>query len=215
MNTEADAASFSLASLTVTGFTDVLASERAVPGGGSATALAGALGGALAAMVARLTAGRERYAACDAEMTALRDEADALRHRLLALADADTRAYERVLAAYRMPRETQSQRARRIGSIETALRAATEVPLAVAGACRDVLVLTASAATHGNRNARSDALVGAWLAHAGLQGAALNIRTNLNMIREAYYRTQIAAQIAEIVAAGEAALARALEDTDE
>lgn len=214
MNTETDTAPRALTSLSVAEFAALTASEQPVPAGGSATALAGALGAALAATVARLTAGRERYADYTTEMIAVRDAADALRHRLLALVDADTRAYGQVLAAYRMPQETISQRARRTGAIQTALRGATETPLAVAGACRDVLTLTSTAAAHGNRSMTSDARAGAWLAYAGLQAAAINVRTNLKMIHEAYYRAQIAAQIAAIAAAGEAALARTLENID-
>lgn len=214
MTGEPDTAPRALTDLTVAEFSEITASARSAPGGGSATALAGALAAALAAMVARLTAGRKRYAAYDAEMVAVREEADALRLRLLALVDADTRAYEQVLAAFKMPRETPSQAARRTGAIQTALRAATETPLAVAGACRDVLRLAATAAHHGNRTATSDARAGAWLAYAALQGAAINVRTNLGLIRETHFSAQSTAQLSEIVAGAEAALARALENID-
>lgn len=210
MNTEADTAPRALTSLSVAEFAELTASGQPAPAGGSATALAGALAAALAAMVARLTAGRERYADYRAEMIALCDEADALRGRLLALVDADARAYEQVLAAYRLPQETASQRTRRTGAIQTALRGATETPLAVAGACRDVLALAATAAAHGNRNTTSDAQAGAWLAYAGLQAAAINVRTNLALIHEAHDRGRVTDQLRERVADGEAALARAL-----
>ena len=215
MNTEADAAPRALSSLSVAEFAELVASEQPAPAGGSATALAGALGAALAAMVARLTAGRARYADDRAEMIAVRDEADTLRGQLLALVAADARAYEQVLDAYRLPQETSSQRARRTGAIQTALRGATETPLAVAGACRDVLTLTAIAAAHGNRNTTSDAQAGAWLAYAGLQAAAINIRTNLTLIHETHYRGRVADQLTELMADGAAALARALEAVNE
>ena len=217
MNTEADAAPRALTSLSMAEFAELTASEQPVPAGGSATALAGALGAALAATVARLTAGRARYADYTAEMIGVRDEADALRGRLLALVDADARAYEQVLAAYRLPQETASQRARRTGAIQTALRGATETPLAVAGACCAVLALAATAAAHGNRNTTSDAQAGAWLAYAALQAATINVRTNLRLIHEAHDRSRVTDQLRERVANGEgaAALARALEAIDE
>lgn len=200
-----------LVDLAVAEFGAVLASEGTAPGGGSAAALAGALGAALVAMVARLTVGRSRYARHDAEMGALRDAADGLRATLLEMVDADTRAYQEVMTAYQMPKETASQVARRTGAVQTALRHAAEAPLEAAGLCLEALELAAAAAAHGNRNASSDAAVGALLAHAGLRSATLNVRTNLALIRDQHYREVALRRIGAIEAAGESALARALD----
>lgn len=200
----------SLVDLTVAEFTGLVASQRPLPGGGSAAALAGALGAALAAMVARLTVDRPRYTEHAAQMAAIRDGADALRSRLLGLVDADARTYQGVMAAYQLPKATVSQVARRTGAIQTALRRAAELPLETAGLCLEALELAGTVAAHGNRNAASDAAVGALLAHAGLQGAAFSARANLALIHDAHFREKMGRRASEMLAAGEAALANAL-----
>ena len=173
-----------LINLTLTEFADALGSDETAPGGGSAAALAGALGGALAVMVARLTLGRAKYAAHQDEMAAVEDRGDLLKTRLLALVDADTTAYNRIVDAYKLPKDTEAQKVQRTAAVQSALRIATEVPLAIAEACAEVLDLTVQVAAHGNRTAASDAAVGALLAHAGLLGAAHNVRINLGSLKD-------------------------------
>ena len=168
-------------------YLSALASGEPTPGGGSAAALAGALGAALAAMVARLTAGRKRFASVDAEMQSLITEADTLQARLTSLMDADAEAYQRVMAAYRLPRSSEKAELARQLAIQEALKAASETPKDTMRACLDVLRLARTVATHGNPNAVSDAAVSALLAHAGQQGAALNVRINIaNITDEAF-----------------------------
>ena len=122
-------------------FISSLASGEPTPGGGSAAALAGALGAALAAMVGRLTAGRPKYATVDEQMQSAIIEADALRSRLLALVDEDAAAYDQVRAAYRLPKETIEQQATRAAAIQQALQGASRTPLATVEACLAVLRL--------------------------------------------------------------------------
>lgn len=203
-----------LVDLTVAGFSDRVASQRPLPGGGSVAALAGALAAALAAMVAQLTAGRPRYAKHETQMIAIHNSAEALRARLLALVDADEQAYQQVMAAYQMPKATPSQLARRTGAVQTALRGAAEIPLETAALCLEALELGGTTAAHGNRNAASDAIVGVLLAHAGLQGAAISARTNLALIHDAHFREKTAQRVSEILAAGEAVLARVMAATN-
>ncbi len=203
-----------LVELTVSQFADALASDRSAPGGGSATALAGALGGALAAMVAGLTLGREKYVAYRDEMMALREQAERLKARLLGLMDADMDAYERVTAAHRLPKQTQAQLEQRVAAVEAAMQEATRVPLVTAEACVEVLELAAHAAAHGNRNAAGDAAVAALLAHAGLRGALCNVRINLGGLRDDEFCLSAGIRAAELLAAGDAALARALAAAD-
>ncbi len=199
----------SLVDLTVAEFIDRLARESPLPGGGSAAALAGAQGAALAAMVARLTVGRPRYAEHETAMVTIQDAADAVRARLLALVDIDARTYCKVMTAYQIPKEPGSQM-RRAEAIRVELRHATEAQLEVADLCLQALKLAAAAAAHGNRNAASDAAVGALLAHAGLQGATRNVHTNLALIRDADYCEGIGARVDEIATVGEGVLTRAL-----
>ncbi len=203
-----------LVHLSLADFSELLAAGRAVPGGGAAAALTGALAAALVAMVARLSSGREPHADQEVEMAALVTTADGLRARLLALVDADAQAYREVIAAYRLPRATPSQQARRTGAVQTALRNATDVPLEAAELCLQALELAVTVATHGNRNAAGDAAVAALLAHAALQSQVRNALVNLVAISDSHYCSRVTRRSAEITAAGEIALSRALAAAD-
>ncbi len=155
---------------------DGVASSSPSPGGGTVSAVAGAVAAALAAMVGRLTAGRKNYAAVDGEFRALIGEAEALRLRLMRLGEEDAAAYGAVSAAYAIPK---AEEARRTAAIQAALIEATRVPLETLRAARAVAALAARAAEAGNRNAASDAGVGALLAEAAARGAAYNVRINV------------------------------------
>jgi formiminotetrahydrofolate cyclodeaminase len=163
---------------------DELAGSSATPGGGSAAALAGAMGAALLNMVCNLTISKKQFAAVEDELRGVLEEAEALRRQLTSLADADTRAFDRVMAAYRLPKETEEERATRQAAIQRALQAATQVPLETAAACATVVKLTARVIAKVNPNALSDAGTAALLAEAGLRGAQLNVGINLTSIRD-------------------------------
>ena len=203
-----------LISLTLAEFADALGSDQTAPGGGSASALAGALGGALAVMVARLTLGRPKYAAHQDEMAVVEVKADLLKTRLLALVDADTAAYNQVTDAYKLPKDTDAQKTGRAAAIQAAFRAATEVPLATAEACAEVLDLAGQVAAHGNRNAASDAAVAALLAHAGLRGAVRNVRINLGSLPDEAFRAHAENRVTLLLEAGKSSLERALAAAD-
>lgn len=168
----------------LTTFLDDLASGEPTPGGGSAAALAGALGAALATMVARLTVGRKRYADVEPAMQAVLDEADPLRVRLTQLVSEDAQAYEAVRAAYKLPKESELDQHERGVAIQSALQAASATPLETMRACIATMQLAERAASLGNVNAATDGAVGVLLAYAGLQGAALNVRVNLGSIED-------------------------------
>ncbi len=169
---------------TVTQFLDALASSAPAPGGGSVAALSGALGAALLSMVCNLTLGKKRYASVQDEIAVLIEQSEALRHRLTDLLEADVKAYTGVSRAYKMPRDTPEQKAARSAAIQEALKAATQPPIEVAGACVQVLDLCTPAAEKGNVNAVSDVGVAALMAEAGLRSAALNVIININAIRD-------------------------------
>ncbi len=176
------------AQMSVEEFTEVLASEAPTPGGGSASALAGALAGALAAMVARTTAKSKKFADRAESMEALATEADALRRELLALADEDARAFDLVMAAFRMSKETADQQAERSRAVQEAYKAAVEPPLRLCGRAMRLLELALQVAEQGTPSAASDAGVSAVLAGAALEGGALNVRINLGAIKDEAYR---------------------------
>jgi glutamate formiminotransferase/formiminotetrahydrofolate cyclodeaminase len=164
---------------TLSGFVGSVAAATPVPGGGSVAAHAGALGAALAQMVAGLTAGKKKYAAVDAEMRELAVRAAALGSTLAALVDRDAAAYAAVTAAYRRPAGSPDEERARAAKIDEALVAAAAVPLETAAACADVADLALVVAERGNANATSDAGVAALLAEAGCIGASYNVRINV------------------------------------
>ena len=167
-----------LLELTAAELLDRFASPDPTPGGGSAAALAGGLGAALVAMVCAMpktrTGAAEERGRLDAALAWVREAGD----RLRALVQEDARAYDAVMAAYRLPKATEAEKAARKGAIAAALVRATEVPLETAEACLVVLKAAQEAAAHGNQNAISDARTGGALGLAGLIGAAENVRIN-------------------------------------
>jgi formiminotetrahydrofolate cyclodeaminase len=169
---------------TVQTFLDELASKASTPGGGSAAAVIGAMAAALVSMVANFTAGRKGYEAVDAEMQELLGKSETLRGRLEELIKADMDAFDRVMAAYGMPRDTDAQKAERSGAIQAALKVAADVPLACARLSAEVMRLTMPVALKGNRNVISDAGVAVLAAEAALRSAALNVYVNINAIKD-------------------------------
>lgn len=168
-----------LADLTVRDLLERLASRAPAPGGGSAAALAGAMGAALVAMVAELTIGRPEYAEHEAAATQLRRDALARKDLLLELADEDAMTYQAVVDARRLPRESEPEREARSVAMRSAMLAAARVPMRIATVAAEVLALAEQIAPIGNRNAASDSGVAAQLAAAALRGAVLNVRINL------------------------------------
>ncbi len=185
-------------------FLDEMASSSPTPGGGTAAALAGAISAGLIGMVCNLTIGRPRFAAAEDDLRAALAQAEALRKELAALAEADTGAFDQVMAAYRLPKDSDEQRIARQAAIQTALKQATQIPLETAIACAAALRLVSRIIAHLNPNALSDAGTAAVLAEAGLRGAQFNVAVNLAGIQDA-----------EFVQEARQALARALEGADE
>jgi len=163
-------------------YVESVANPDAVPGGGSVAAIAGALGAALASMVAGLTIGRDRYATVDAEMRKIQTGASDISHELHALALRDAEAYARVTDARRLPRRTPDEAAARDEAIHAALLGAIDVPLAVARCAARIVILVSAVAERGNSNAISDAGVAALLASAACTGACYNVRVNASAL---------------------------------
>lgn len=188
-----------LAELSVRALVERLATDDPAPGGGSASALAGALGAALVQMVVELTAGRPAAADHADVLTEMRGEAASLQSELLRLVEVDAAAYGSVIAARRLPRDTDAERAMRQGQVEAAVRDATRAPLAIADRASSVLDLTLRLAPIGSRNAISDVGVGGELAAAALRGALLNVEINLpHVAGDDELRREAAATVAEL-----------------
>jgi glutamate formiminotransferase / formiminotetrahydrofolate cyclodeaminase len=192
-------------------FVDLLASESPAPGGGSAAALAGSMGAALAAMVARLTVGREKYAEHDAAMRRIVREGDEVRAALHRQVKTDARAYDGVMAAMKLPKKTDAEKKARAAAMEAAGKHATEVPLESARLALRAAALAAEAAAKGNRNAASDGCVAVLLARAALRGACFNVRINLPMLKDEAWKKAALDEVAALERDAEALERKALE----
>lgn len=165
-------------------FLDQLAGPSPTPGGGSAAAITGAMAAALVGMVCNLTIGKKNYVAVEAEMRGLLQQAESLRGRLTDLIQADVTAFDAVMAAYRLPRDSEVAAAARRVAVQAALKQATESPLQCAEAAAAVLKLCRPVAVTGNANAVSDAGVAVLAAYAAARSAALNVYVNTAAIED-------------------------------
>jgi len=173
-----------LVSLSVADFTAALASDAPAPGGGSASAAAGAAGASLLAMVVRLTLGKEKYREAWAPLEALLPKLDEARTRLLELVDEDTKAYDAIVAARKLPKESDAEKSLRKKAIDDATVLATTVPIQTAFFAEQALRAAGPVGEKGNPNAASDAFVAALLLSAALDGALANVRINLGGIAD-------------------------------
>jgi glutamate formiminotransferase/formiminotetrahydrofolate cyclodeaminase len=184
----------------VSGFLASVAAPTPAPGGGSVAAHVGALGAALAQMVAGLTIGRKKYAAVEDDMKALALEATDLGNTLRALVERDANAYALVMQAYTLPKDGTEQLAARTAAIDDALLGAAAVPLETARACAAVAALAERAAQRGNTNCASDAGVAALLAEAACRGAVYNVRINVASLSDRSRGAPLLAEAGELLA---------------
>ena len=168
-----------LVALPVSDFSSALASDSPAPGGGSASAATGALGAALVAMVVRLTLGKEKYRASWQDLEPLASRLEGARVRLLELVDEDTKAFDAVVAARRLPKDTPEAVAGRAHAVDEANLLATTVPMQTAFFAHEGLKTAPLVLEKGNPNAASDAWVAALLLHGAVLGALANVRINL------------------------------------
>lgn len=180
-----------LVDLTVAQFIAELSSRSPSPGGGSASALAGALAAALAAMVAALTLGKASYKDGEDELNEVSRKALSLQTRMMYLVDEDAQAFDALLAARRLPRDSAEAKGKREAAIQRATRKAAEVPLELARRSIEALKLAEVAVRQGNVNAISDGGVAALLGEAAFRGAVYNIRINLSSLTDEPYKKAV------------------------
>jgi len=190
--------------MTIEQFGEALASKDPTPGGGCAAALAGVVAAALAAMVARTTAASKKFADRAERMDALAREADALRADFLALVEEDAAAFDAVMAAFRLPKETAEQQQTRSAAIQAAYHTAVNPPMKVCEAALRALDLARQVAEDGTPSAVSDAGVAALQAAAALEGAALNVRINLTSLKDDAVRRAFTDRVLRFEAQGRA-----------
>ncbi len=176
-------------------FLDDLASSAPAPGGGSVAALSGSLAAALISMVCNLTIGKEKYKDVEADVKGILERSETLRRELTELMDADTQLYGKVVAAYRLPRNTDEEKAARVAAIDVALKEACGVPMQIAQRCAALVELCVPGAAKGNVGAISDIGVAVLMAEAGLVSASLNVNINLGQIKDAAFVKKAAAEL--------------------
>ena len=187
-----------LASLTVKGFLSELASNSPAPGGGSVAALSGALGAALSSMVCNLTVGKEKYKDVQDEIKDVLKESETLRKHLTKLIDKDTEAFNDVMKAFKMPKETEEQKEKRKQAIQEGYKTAAAVPLETARTCEKILDIAMIIAEKGNESSITDAAVSALMAQAGVQSAILNVKINLSSIKDKQFVEKTTLELEEI-----------------
>lgn len=186
--------------MTVNQFADSVASNEPVPGGGSVAAVCGTLSAALSEMVANLTIGKKKYAEFENEMKEIKEIALALRNKLIDYIEKDSIAYNKVMDAYKLPKETEEEKGLRKQAIEDSSKLAATVPLEVAYASYEILPLTEAVVLRGNSNAVTDGLVAAMLARTAVLSALLNVRINLGSINDEEFVKEYKAKSDELEA---------------
>jgi formiminotetrahydrofolate cyclodeaminase len=194
-------------------YLDRLASAEPTPGGGSAATFVGAMGAALCAMVARITAANDRYASVRGEALAVTAAADVLRERLAAARPLDEEAFERVVAASALPKATDEQKRARTAALQAALVGAAEAPLAAAGLSAEGVALAERAGALGNTHLVSDVECALHFFRAALAASVANVRINHHFIKDAEIVRAQEERLAAIVDPASAALNRLLAGT--
>ncbi|HEY2797570.1 MAG TPA: cyclodeaminase/cyclohydrolase family protein [Thermoanaerobaculia bacterium] len=179
-------------------FLDALASNTPTPGGGTAAAVGGAMGASLAEMVAALTLSKEKYAASHDAVRPIAEAARVARQEFVSLASEDSEAYESVVAARRLPKDTEEQKAERAEKIAAANKHASEVPMRTARAAVRLLAALPDLAAKGNPNAISDAGAAALLLDACVEAALLNVGINLPGIEDARFVAEMQRETADL-----------------
>lgn len=184
--------------MTIEGFAAVTASGEPVPGGGSISALAGALAAALAEMVAGLTIGKKKYAEVQEEMEAAVPVMRASREKLLDDILRDSQSFDQYMQALTLPKETEEEKAVRTQAMQDGLKAAVQVPLSVAEEAVKILPYTKLMVTKGNATAVTDGLVAAMMARTAALGALYNVKINLRSIKDEEFTGSVALCVKEL-----------------
>ena len=189
-----------LKELSISDFMQKLSSSDPTPGGGSAAALAAWQGSSLIIMFCGLSLGKEKFMHYEAELQKADKEARTLSEQLKKAVDEDTEAFDQVMKAFRLPKETDQDKSERKAAIQKAMRRAAEVPLTVSKNCLSLLKICQDIVDKGNPNSITDLGVGCLLAHSAMEGALLNVKINLSSIKDEDYVNNLSQQIRNLKA---------------
>jgi formiminotetrahydrofolate cyclodeaminase len=187
-----------LSDLTIKEFLKKIASDSPTPGGGSVAALSAALAASLTEMVTNLTIGKKGYGDVEDEMKAVAQDALRLKSDLVSAIDNDSNAYNDVMTALKLPGETEAEKRRREEKIQSGLKHAALVPLAVAEYATRVMELAGKTITRGNKNAITDGAVGVMMAKTAVLSALYNVRINLKTIKDSAFIDRILKQVKDL-----------------
>jgi methenyltetrahydrofolate cyclohydrolase len=176
-------------------FLDRLAGSDPTPGGGSAAAIMGAMGAALVSMVCNVSFGKKGCEAAEPELREVCAQSEALRTRLTAMVADDVSAFDELMAAYKLPKSSDEEKETRSRAIQASLKRATEVPLACARDCAEVIRLSGRAGEHGYLGVISDAGVGVSAAYAAARSAALNVYINAPSLKDRAFAERALAEL--------------------
>jgi methenyltetrahydrofolate cyclohydrolase len=168
-------------------FTQDTASDSPVPGGGSIAAVCGALASALTGMVANLTVGKKKYAEVEDEMKDIAKKSEEIRLQMLDFIEKDSQAFNLVMEAFKLPKETEEEKNVRTQAIQDGFKVAANVPYEIAEMAYRILSLSESVVKYGNSNAVTDGLVSAMTARTAVLSALLNVKINLDSIKDEDY----------------------------
>lgn len=184
--------------LTLISFAEQVASDSPVPGGGSMAAVCGAFSAALAEMVANLTKGKKKYIEAEPEMKEVCSKAMVLRKKLLDDIERDSFSYNKVMEAYKLPKETEDEKENRKQVIQESLKIAASVPYEIAETAFEILPLAESVVARGNANAVTDGLIAGMLARTAVLAALYNVKINLDSIKDENFRNDLWSKVKEI-----------------
>lgn len=196
------------------GFAERVASDSPTPGGGSVSALASALGCALTEMVSRISLKKQEDDELQEAMRHVLERSAALRNRLMQLIEEDAKAYQAVLDALSLPKETSDEKVMRKEALQEANIGAAKPPLEVERLSLEVLEIAKAVAEKGSRSACTDAGVAALIAYAGLHGGYLNVRVNLSSIRDEDVKTSMEDEAREALEKGRGLIESVLATVD-
>jgi len=188
-----------LASMKINSFLSELSSSSPAPGGGSVAALSGGLGAALTSMVCNLTIGKEKYVDVQDDIKKTFKQSEKLRKKLTELIDEDTNAFNNVMKAFKMPKETEEQKKKRSKAIQEGYKTAAQVPLDTAKACLQILDTAKTVAEIGNVKSITDVAVSAIMARSGAESAILNVKINLGSIIDEDFVKKISNELENIL----------------
>lgn len=184
--------------MTLVDFAAKAASDSPVPGGGSMAAVCGALGAALAEMVANLTIGKKKYIEVESEMKEISNKTLVLRNKLLDDIQRDSDSYDKVMLSYKMPKATDDEKSTRQNAIQESLKLAASVPLDIAKTSFEILPLAEAVVSSGNANAVTDGLVACMMSRTAVLSALLNVKINLDSIKDEDFVNEMRIKVNDI-----------------